>query len=872
MVAFILWYLLISLVGWCTFPLVYRFLEKLPGRGFGFSRPLGLLLWSFIFWLLASLRIVDNTSGGMAFAGGLVLVLSLVSLKNGQFLSLRQWLKDNRRFVITSEVLFLAAFALWALVRAVSPEVSGTEKPMELAFINAILKSPTFPPNDPWLSGYSISYYYFGYVMVAMLTRLTGVLTGVAFNLASALWFAMTALAAYTLVYALLGEWSKRKGETASQPVFSSLLAPTFVLIVSNIEGFLEMLHARGLFWTQAADGSWQSSFWQWLGIQEINQAPTTAFTWMPQRPTGIWWWRASRVLQDFDLSGNGKEVIDEFPFFSYYLADLHPHVLAMPFVLLVIGLAFNIYLKLREEPFAENGVNLAVFVKEWTREESVTWRDLRIVGWLRRPDFWLVSAVMGGLAFLNTWDFPIYVGLFSAAVTLSNYERDGWRSARIWEFIELGLITGVAGILLYLPFYVGFSSQAGGLLPSLAFFTRGANLWVMFAPLLLPIFAWLIWNAAKEDGRERLGMGLKISLGLVGGLWLVSYLLVGLFLGLYNWGTGLLLSSQSQPAFLTQLAAKTMELGGLFNGLHGASDASTLIFGSLARRFAQPGAWLTLLGLLALVWGLLIGVRSSSEGKKTADEGRDSASPFVLLMVLVGAGLVLFPEFFYLRDQFGGRMNTIFKFYFQAWILWALVAAFASVVMVNSLKRSGKIIFSVGWVVLILMGLAYPYWGIYQRFKGVSLSSLSLDGLAQFGHYAPEELNAAYWLKDAPLGVVAEAVGGQYTGYARISTYSGQPAVLGWPGHESQWRGGATEMGNREQDMELLYRTADWNQALEILQRYQIRYVFIGSLERSTYRANETKFQTHLKPVFQEGNVVIYEYAEITPAVPRGE
>ncbi len=75
---------------------------------------------------------------------------------------------------------------------------------MELAFINAILKSPTFPPNDPWLSGYAISYYYFGYVLTAMLAALTGITGGVAFNLSISLVFALASIGAYGLVFNLL--------------------------------------------------------------------------------------------------------------------------------------------------------------------------------------------------------------------------------------------------------------------------------------------------------------------------------------------------------------------------------------------------------------------------------------------------------------------------------------------------------------------------------------------------------------------------------------------------------------------------------------------------------------------------------------------
>jgi len=110
-------------------------------------------------------------------------------------------------------VLFLVAFAAWAVVRAANPEAVGTEKPMELAFINAILRSPNFPPHDPWLSGYAISYYYFGYVIIAMLAKFTGTAGGIAFNLGISLIFALSACGAFGLVYNLFecietGSWS----------------------------------------------------------------------------------------------------------------------------------------------------------------------------------------------------------------------------------------------------------------------------------------------------------------------------------------------------------------------------------------------------------------------------------------------------------------------------------------------------------------------------------------------------------------------------------------------------------------------------------------------------------------------------------------
>ncbi len=134
----------------------------------------------------------------------------------------------------------------------------------------------------------------------------------------------------------------------------------------------------------------------------------------------------------------------------------------------------------------------------------------------------------------------------------------------------------------------------------------------------------------------------------------------------------------------------------------------------------------------------------------------------------------------------------------------------------------------------------------------------------------------AVEWLKSAPAGVIAEAVGGSYSEFARIGTQSGQPTVLGWPGHESQWRGGVKEMGSRQSDLERLYRTNDWTEAQQILHQYNVRYVFIGSLERNVYRVNENKFKRFLQPVFQQGQVAIYEVPQyqvaLSPIIRAGK
>ncbi|NPV86391.1 MAG: hypothetical protein HPY45_10335 [Anaerolineae bacterium] len=856
---FILWYLVILIAGWLSFPLAYRLFGLLSDRGHGLSKPLSLLLWGYLFWMLSSLHVIQNDIGGILFAA-LVLVVVNMWLGKGIWREIRSWIAENRKVVVVSELLFLISFGVWAVVRAANPEILGTEKPMELAFINAILRSPQFPPHDPWLSGYAISYYYFGYVIVAMLARVTAVSAGVAFNLAVSSWFALTAIAAYSVLYSLFsGAATRRDVRTAQKGkfTFASLLAPFFILIVGNLEGFLEVLHARGIFWTRLADGGWYSKFWSWLRIMELDQPPTPPFGWVPERVSGIWWWRASRVVQDFDMAGQAKEIIDEIPIFSFILSDLHPHVLAMPFAILAVGLSLNLFYK--GSAAYVGGFGLGKWVSKVFSSDGARLDELNLFNWITRTDFWAAALIFGGLAFLNTWDFPIYLGLFSATYVFLKYSAEGWGIRRIWEFFEVIVYIVIAGVLIYLPFYTGFSSQAGGILPSLSFYTRGVYFWVMFAPLILPCLVWFIWLWRKQCGLMCLRQGLKFSLSVVFGLWIFSYVLAGVFI--------LLVSSN--------LFVPLQPLVGMLYSLHGVSSTAQLFWGSLGRRFAEPGTWVTLLFLLVLVWGLLSSYRhgTKSAGSKRKEtvayseqggaEGNvhePPATPFVLLLALVGMGLTLVPEFVYLRDQFGWRINTIFKFYFQAWILWGIAAGFASGILLGMLETPWKNIFRLGWVALLLMAMAYPVFGIWTKTEGFSPSYWTLDGTAHIRKYAPDEMNAIEWLQQAPIGVLAEAIGGSYSGYARISTHSGMPTVLGWPGHESQWRGGSKEMAGREEDIELLYRTSRWEEALGVIQRYSIRYIYVGSLERSKYRANENKFIENLKPVFQSGADVIYE------------
>ncbi len=178
--------------------------------------------------------------------------------------------------IVTVEILFFLAFAFLAFVRAGNPEIVGTEKPMELAFINAILHSPTFPPHDPWLSGYAISYYYFGYVMTAMLAKATGTLGSVAFNLMLSLVFALSAVGAYGVLYNLLAAWRKESPvDRPDKPI--DRLAVAWSILPADRQQLRRLSRnppQLGLFWKFGPDGAPTSSFWKWLDLQDLTLHP----------------------------------------------------------------------------------------------------------------------------------------------------------------------------------------------------------------------------------------------------------------------------------------------------------------------------------------------------------------------------------------------------------------------------------------------------------------------------------------------------------------------------------------------------------------------------------------------------------------------
>ena len=819
MLDFIFWYLTVAAVGWISFPVIFRLVPNLPDRGYSFSKIFGLLLWGYLYWILGRLGVTANNLAGLLFTLFLTAGLGVFAIRKIGGGRLKEWIREYRTLIFTTEILFLLAFAGWAVIRSLNPEILGTEKPMELAFINAILNSETFPPQDPWLSGYSISYYYFGYILVAMLAKIAGTLGSVAFNLGVSLIFALSAVGSFGILFNLTS-LKDRRWKSSLMP---ALLGPFYALIISNWEGFLHFLHSRGLFWKIDSTGQMVSPFWRWLDIQNLASPPT-------ETPFGHWWWwRASRVIQDYDFSGYGKEVISEFPFFSFLLADLHPHVLSLPFVFLIGTFALELYLKPKKETF----------------------RWLGIIPLEISPLFFGILAwLAGSMAFLNTWNFPMYVGIIAGAYVLrNNRDRSGWPLGDLLkEFLFLGFTLGVTGGALYLPWYLGFASQAGGVIPNVLYITRGSQFWVMFGPLLIPIFAWLIYTWRRRKADRDLRTGLMLSGILVLGLFIFMLLLIGLM----NW---------------LPIGVGGDSLVQIFLGSIGASDLSQVMVEGFVRRITGPGTLLTLFVLAALSLGLVFHHHRSEATESDLLTTSSVPDNFIFLLILGGMILALVPEFVFLRDLFGYRINTIFKFYYQTWLLWSTAAAYGTIILFRNLKSPAQVVVLIGLALSIIMALFYPIISIQSKTNNFNRAGgLTLDG---FYIYSAADGEAVKWLREASPGVIAEAVGGSYSAsHARMATYSGKPNVLGWDFHEIQWRGGSELVMPRKEDMSVLYCTHNWDIAKEILEKYQVSYLVVGDVEYTTYEPGndfcpngliEEKFIKNMITVYHNERLTIY-------------
>ena len=790
----VVWFLTLEALGLAALPWAYHLFRFLPDRGLSFAKPAVLLLLAYAVWLLGLVHLLPNTALTI-WVLFLCLIAGSAWLAGRRWEEMRNFLQRNWSVLVIAELVFAGMFVGWALVVSGSPGITHTEKPMDFMLLNAAHQTRFFPAEDSWLSGHSISYYYFGHIIMATLSKMSGVATSVGYNLAIATLPALAGAACFGLLYNLVrlagGSFRWAKGVGAA--------APAIMLLTGNLVGALEFVRLRG--W--AGQG-----FWDWVGINGLDAGPVAGNVF----PGEFWWWfRSTRVIGTTSGGETVDYTITEFPAFSFLLGDLHAHVLAIPFLLLAIAAILNLY---------TSGERLGLT-------------------WLRRHPAQAVAVALSGgaLAFINFWDFPAFLALLGAALVLKgcrDYPDSLLRA--VYAAAAIFLPVFLLSVVLFAPVYFAFSGQTSGVLPLRDVSTRPFLLFIVLGLFILPSLVLL-----AQSLLGLMGTGTRRPEPANTPLVVVAILLAVIPLGIWM-----------ATAFLFALI----------------TDGAGAAFADLGRRLtlAAPGA--IVVAVAAYCAALL------------AREGREQASSFVLLLVALVFFIVMVAELFHIVDSFGGawrRMNTVFKVYYQAWLLLGVAAIFAVYSLRGSwAPASGAARWRValafggkwgGGAVLALLLAASVYYTVGAALDrggayGAPPEGHTLDGLAYLRSENPGEYEAIAWLREeAPPGRIVEAVGDDYSRYGNISASTGLPTLLGWKGHELQWRGSSEPFAGREEAVTAIYSGQHPIETRRLLNEYGVRYVYLGSRERERYGVSSLpEYRSFLKTVFQQDGVIVYE------------
>jgi uncharacterized membrane protein len=415
--------------------------------------------------------------------------------------------------------------------------------------------------------------------------------------------------------------------------------------------------------------------------------------------------------------------------------------------------------------------------------------------------------------------------------------------------------------VLAYTFFFFSFSSQAGGIVPYIFPPTRLVQYLVMFGTFLFISTVFLFLYQSFHGISWKSILRSWLSTAAVGILLTLLVVLALVFSGM--------LDLQSPELRAAQQALDV--------------DSWTAVASQVLRdRLSEP--WLFLV-VSALIGFSLAGLFAQLPRSESQTPPIFSSDLFVFLLIFIGLALSWTTEFFYLLDNFSVRLNTIFKFYFQTWIMLSLASTYAIWwILTIAPQRLHKIWVNLalaGAALFILGGLVYPVLATQSRVAGLS-GQPDLDAASTLRRYNPEDWAAIDWLlqnADPVTGahtpgvpVILEAPGESYNYEGRISAFTGFPTLLGWALHEGQWRGSYVEQDKRRPDILTIFTTGDADQALELLRKWQVNYVIVGAAERNYIQrqcqaggtpcnltAALRKFDAAFEAVFSEGNTKIY-------------
>lgn len=824
---------LVEVIGLIFLPLTTTVFRHMPDRGWAWSKALGLAILAICIWL--PLMVLHFLTFDRLFILGVLLLLfalNMIALAR-TYSTIVQILKSNVFYIVATECIFLVMVGILGYIRSYTPNIFSFEMYMDEGFLASIMRSAHFPPHDMWYVGGSINYYYYMHYIIAMLAKLLGQPAYIAFNTGISMLFGLTAVTLFGLSSNLVS-WSRRQhiqfkeqqqvqsqdqgsevtgadGSQVSVAIQQPIYASRRALNVGIPFGLLTMIMALIL-------GNMASAF--------------SFFS----RPNQTWydWFGPSRVIPN---------TINEYPSFSFLLSDFHAHTLTLAFTALAMGLAFNFFI-------APEGRGIWLYG-----------HGLQLVVTLLST-----AIVLGGLFVMNGWDLPTYMGLAILCIILQQW----FQHKRKIDFkFLIDICTAVIPLIilaygLFLPFYRHYIAPTSGigLVPANDRSTLHDELLIygLFAFIFISL---LISSALMKPRLRKAPISEHVSIE----------------------NPEKASTDDKRQQLLTEQKSGAGYLSWSLIGM--LCGAGFLIVG-LAMNFISPHNATVFVALGFTIIGAMLTLRHKD----------DRGHAFVLLTGTLACALITGCEIFFLRDAFATdphleRYNTVFKFYVEAWILLSVscgaglyyiveyIRSWQFLRLNNTLQWSVKVAWTLCLLALLGLGAVYPIVAPYYRVMrydpktgvGDDYRSNSLDGMAYFktdqNHLGDYE--AIQWLNKnvSDDGVIVEAFGQDYSNFGRVASFTGLQTIMGWYGHEYQWRMGwyqqsasnTTEFDRRQYDVDSIYTNTNPQQVLNTMRRYNAQYLYVGLLEREQYsKSNLNRYQSFMNVVYRSDNVTIYK------------
>ena len=836
--AYCLWWVaVLMLIGFVTLPLAAKLWENFSSGGFFLSQPMGLVLTCLVLWTLTHFKIFKINVISIILSALIVAACCYIP-KTFREALIRKY--DSKGFVeaiVMEETAFLIVFFLMCYFKGFLPDINGQEKFMDYGFIMSMQRNGNLPANDMWLSGYSINYYYFGQYIWSVVIKITGIPTGVGYNLAmcsaTAIPFGMSfAIGKYLI------EASSKRGFTDSKAV-------------KYIAGFL----------TGCAVSLWGNSHSYFYDENSIGNSLLDVFKAMGidvGKTDGFFYPDSTRYI-GWNPDLGVDYTIEEFPFYSYLVGDLHAHVISMIIVLLIMAVILSLICSV-SLPSAED-IDVLHSLDNLSGENNRILPELRSSVSLHLV---LCAILLGCAQMTNYWDFLIYFVFCSMGMLVVNTIKSP-------KFVNV-------------PGAIVFVINVGGIL--LIYLAKGDKpvmLFILELILMIAVFLFCVVSPTALP-RTSFQMSFLFTVATLTALpFNINFDMISNSLGRVKNNSSLY---QLFILYGTHVIISVFFLVVVFATKNYRYESLTKSKRKNPVRKSMP---------------YVIGENSVFTNPIQAFFAkRNIIDIFCCGMTVVGLMLLIAPEIFYVRDIYTGgylRSNTMFKFAFAAFIILSVTMIYSVIRLFRFVNKKGQysiLLFAIaiGFAIDLFIPAHYTMASLKQRSGELKRENYkTIDGTAYIETYASEYVDNDYtgnlkpymacvnWFNTNVKGspVICESYGDSYTDNCIISAYTGLPTVFGWQTHEWLWRfhgivNKETDtlesdpdkdvwqiyITPRHNDVDIVYLSDYAPDVQSVIDKYQIEYIIIGGMERYRYGYDNSY-------VFSELGTVVYQYEDLT-------